>query len=210
MFVLMGSFIEKFILAARNDDVDSWINILFVVILALFWVIGSIIKGKARKTKEMEDKSIGGEPRRPGGYPKGLRKELKESLGKLRQISKAEPPRRRPYYQQQKQARREIPRTQPYIHKGPASIRSAKDKPPEPLPQIKELRPELKELSELVTPAIEQIETQFSDTFSMPQIEYLTEPMLDITDPDEIKKAILHYEILGKPLSLRDPLERIV
>jgi len=28
--------------------------------------------------------------------------------------------------------------------------------------------------------------------------------IIDYDDPDALKKAILHYEILGKPLALRD------
>ena len=28
--------------------------------------------------------------------------------------------------------------------------------------------------------------------------------VIDYSDPDALKKAILHYEILGKPLALRD------
>jgi hypothetical protein len=32
--------------------------------------------------------------------------------------------------------------------------------------------------------------------------------IIDYTDPDALKKAILHYEILGKPLGLRDPFQR--
>jgi hypothetical protein len=31
--------------------------------------------------------------------------------------------------------------------------------------------------------------------------------LLDYGDPDALKKAILHYEILGKPIALRDPSE---
>jgi hypothetical protein len=193
MFVSMDSFTEKFILAARNDDIDNWINILFVVILAIFWAVGGIIKGKTRKTKEMEDKTIGGgEPRRPGGYPKRLQKKLKESLAKPRQIPKAEPPRPRPIYQQQEQPRREVPRTRPYIHKQAVPIRAEKDKLRGPSPAIQKIQLEPKAPSEPATPTTKQI-------------EYLTEPVLDLTDPDELKKAILHYEILGVPKALRDP-----
>ena len=32
--------------------------------------------------------------------------------------------------------------------------------------------------------------------------------VLDYSDPDALRRAILHYEILGKPLSLRDPFGR--
>jgi hypothetical protein len=28
--------------------------------------------------------------------------------------------------------------------------------------------------------------------------------VIDYSDPDALKKAILHYEILGKPIALRD------
>jgi hypothetical protein len=31
--------------------------------------------------------------------------------------------------------------------------------------------------------------------------------VVDYGDPDALKKAILQYEILGKPLALRDPSE---
>ena len=33
-------------------------------------------------------------------------------------------------------------------------------------------------------------------------------PLIGYDDPDALKKAILHYEILGKPIALRDPFER--
>ena len=35
-------------------------------------------------------------------------------------------------------------------------------------------------------------------------------PVLDFGDPDELRRAILHYEILGKPISLRDRSEQII
>jgi hypothetical protein len=33
-------------------------------------------------------------------------------------------------------------------------------------------------------------------------------PIIDYTDPDALEKAILQYEILGKPMALRNPFER--
>ena len=32
--------------------------------------------------------------------------------------------------------------------------------------------------------------------------------VIDSSDPDALRKAILHYEILGKPIGLRDPSEQ--
>jgi hypothetical protein len=40
---------------------------------------------------------------------------------------------------------------------------------------------------------------------------YLSDVLSDYyEDPDELKRAILHYEILGKPLALRNPDESII
>jgi hypothetical protein len=39
-------------------------------------------------------------------------------------------------------------------------------------------------------------------------VGYEPASIIDYADPDALKKAILHYEILGKPLSLRDSSER--
>lgn len=33
--------------------------------------------------------------------------------------------------------------------------------------------------------------------------------LIDSSDADALRRAILHYEILGKPLSLRDPSQQI-
>ncbi len=39
---------------------------------------------------------------------------------------------------------------------------------------------------------------------------YFGEPLLDVSDPEAIRRAILHYEIFGKPMSLRGPGEQII
>ena len=36
------------------------------------------------------------------------------------------------------------------------------------------------------------------------EVIFYDEPLLDFSDSDKLRKAILHFEILGKPLSLRD------
>jgi hypothetical protein len=39
---------------------------------------------------------------------------------------------------------------------------------------------------------------------------YLSEVLADYENSEELKRAILHYEILGKPLALRDPSRVII
>jgi hypothetical protein len=43
-----------------------------------------------------------------------------------------------------------------------------------------------------------------------PLAKYLSEILSDYEDPEKLRRAILHYEILGKPLSLREPGEHII
>ena len=42
----MNDLLEQIILAARNNDVEGWMNILFVVVLAVLWAVGGIVKAK--------------------------------------------------------------------------------------------------------------------------------------------------------------------
>ena len=44
----------------------------------------------------------------------------------------------------------------------------------------------------------------------IPQAKYLSEILSDYDDPEKLRRAILHYEILGKPISLREPAEHII
>ena len=44
----------------------------------------------------------------------------------------------------------------------------------------------------------------------IPQEKYLSEILSDYENPENLRRAILHYEILGKPLSLREPGEHII
>lgn len=45
-------------------------------------------------------------------------------------------------------------------------------------------------------------------TTEKPETTHVTSALIDYSDADALRQAILHYEILGKPLSLRDPLEQ--
>ena len=58
-----------------------------------------------------------------------------------------------------------------------------------------EPQPEFRKVSEITATEI-------------PQAEYLSDILSDYEDPEKLRRAILHYEILGKPISLRGPSEQ--
>lgn len=115
-----------------------------------------------------------------GGIAKAKANKIKES------DFPAEPP-------ESDEARPKLP--QGYPQKPVQKISVKKHIPaPEPIVAEKKQEPAIKSL----------IEPQIGlEMPREPVAEYPREPVLDFADTDELRKAIIHYEILGKPKSLR-------
>jgi len=68
-----------------------------------------------------------------------------------------------------------------------------------------------KQIIELAVRTGSEVETKGVPTpLEVPVPAYLTEILSDYADPEQVRKVILHYEILGKPMSLREPPENII
>ena len=77
-----------------------------------------------------------------------------------------------------------------------------------PRPQI---QPDLEELPEFTAKTVKKLEDKrIGVPAEMPGAKHLSEILSDYADPDELKRAILHYEILGRPLSLRGRQEHTI
>jgi len=176
--------LEQVILAARdNGNNASWMQLLFLVVLAVFYILGSITKAKARKLEE--------EKKQPGQKPSP----------KL--------PSRAPSKPFQKAPSREIPATDstqpmPYLE-----IRPKGRKITRPRPAEKKFIPEKPHRTkELVTSAEFSLKGKPPGTYVQPQQPTTNiRNLLTLKSPADLRRAILHYEILGKPVSLRSPSE---
>ena len=210
----MNEILAQIILAAREKK--GWGNILFIVFLALFWAIGGILK--ATRAKKAEEKAGGEElSQKPGGKPaEGIKGLPKGPFQKIRRALEAELQNQRQLQAQQPQ--RKLARPQPAAQKVAAKTERAaqiptlepmeKAKSARPIPQI---QPEFQELPEFTGKTVKNLKDMRIDAPSeIPQVKHLAEILLDYSDPDELKRAILHYEILGRPLSLRGPAGQII
>ena len=107
---------------------------------------------------------------------------------------------------------RKVMRPQPAGHRPAVSAQTLKIPAGQDLPiSMPQIQPELEKLPSLKAKPDEVRKDIFpgiSKETSQP-VEPLY-PLLDFEDPDSLKRAILHYEILGKPISLRSPSEPIV
>jgi hypothetical protein len=87
-----------------------------------------------------------------------------------------------------------------------------------PIPQFKPelqelpvLETRIEELPEFTSAALKELGGRRAEVAAeVPEAEQLPEILSDYADPEELRRAILHYEILGRPLSLRDPSGQII
>ncbi len=199
MQIRMNYFFLQLIIA-QNEDTGKWVNILFVVVLAVFWLLRGVVKAKVDEAQRQKQKQ---RPVDKTRSPSSVTKEwsellLEKVLGqagsssqevKQKLISKSEPDISVPYHKKKKLSK--------FFLSQPSLEPNVQD--------LKKIDTKLQELPEFTTKALEGIsEVPLSKSSDITQAKYLTELLLDYKNPDELRKAILHYEILGKPLSLRD------
>ena len=194
----MNYWLAQLILAARNRSEDTgWVQILVFVILAAFYAIGSIVKAKANKAAPKGKEQTPGKPVRKSpeltvdlrmlkqlfGLPEEAESSSQPSLEAAKpQVSK----------QQVQPTVRKIARPQPAAgRKAPITVK----------PQVAKLQvqPKLEKVLGLTGEA--ELPTE------IPQTKYLSEILSDYENPESLRRAILRSEILGKPISLREPSE---
>ena len=222
----MNDFLVQIILAVRNSDGKdtNWMQMLVFAILAVFYVLGIILKAKTNKLKDKDQEQPSGKAgikpaesaRAPKAFPKTPYQQVQRPVG--RTISRQP----RPQVSATGGPRRKVVRPQPVVQKVATKKEQAIGLEAIELPEISELslpslqlQPDFKELKELPEFAGKPIKKLEEDKgvgipAEIPHAKAVTEPLLDYADPDKLRRAILHYEILGKPLSLRGPGEQII
>jgi len=207
----MNDLLLQIILARRNDDADSWMNILFVVVLAIFWLVGGIIKAKANKSQIGSKDNL---PRKPlrNKPPLHSREAREQMLKRLERPAADSAQSQQPHPIPQK-PRMKFSDLQAAVRKFAVEAEKAfqgdtrepvrEIKPQLTEPQIKAVKPKVTEPTNTTIKGLQ--DKRASEPAQIPESEYLSELLTDYSDPDELRRAILHYEILGKPLSLRNP-----
>jgi hypothetical protein len=194
------AFYIHYILAQDSENGFNWGNILFIAIFVVFWAVNTLLRSKANKDSKQE-KSVSKEQIKPKTRQKSLvEMMLQEVLGSPKQED-AKPRPQRP-----------VPRTHPIVKKPSKAFAKQQnifkntisddafifDSAPDVLMETKSIKVSDKELRLKSSPVSNGrvSKEQISRTVSFNQL--LGEGVV------ELEKAILYYEILGKPLSLRE------
>jgi len=193
----MNALLAQLILAARGNGVEGWMDILVLVIIAAVYGLGAIIKTKRKKPQEQVEEEMGRKPaRKPATGGRGV---LEQFVNELRGL--AEPAQGRESRPIGQPARQKIARPQPAVRKYAAQAKQAG----RVQPTTRLAKPEF------TGKTVEGLAGKRKDMAAeVPESKYLSEVLADFTDPEDLRMAILHYEILGRPLSLRDPSGQII
>lgn len=220
----MNYSLAQIILVARSRDPDGWMSILVLVLVAAVYGIGAILKAKKGKNKqEQAEEEQGRKPQRKPEGGMGLLEQF------VREIQRAvDPTQERESRPTAQPAGRKTARPQPAptVRKYAAEAKQAGWPKPKrlglelsiPAPQVQPDFEKLPEpqtgieeaLPEFTTKAVKGLVGKRKGMAEVPESNYLSEVLLDYADPEDLRRAILHYEILGRPLSLRDPSGQII
>ena len=225
----MNALLAQFILVARGSD-EGWMNILILVIVAAVYGLATILK--AKKGKKAQEQSEEQQGRKPQRKPEGGRGLLEQFVREIqRAVEPTEERESRPaaqpapkkidrpqpastvrkYAAEAKQVGRPKPRIPPAKAKRPGLELSMPALQVQPnFEELPELQTGIETLPEFTTKAVERSVGKRKGMAEVPESKYLSEVLLDYADPDELRMAILHYEILGRPLALRGPAGQII
>ena len=202
----MYYFLGEILLGARNRGAQGWMQILVFVFLAVVYALGSILK--ARSDKVEQEKLHG---RKPPPIPPERGRELqKQPLREAgRPIERAE---RTEYRPQVQPAPRKVMRPTPAAEEQRTLRQPLKAlEVPEFSFESRQLETGIEELPDYTSKTRQRLKAErLGLAAKAPKVEDVSEPVLDYADMDALRRAILHYEIIGRPLSLRDPSERII
>ena len=216
----------QIIVLARGNDIEGWMDILILVVIAVVYGLGALIRAKGKKSEEQAHEQQTRKPqRKPSSGGRGFLEQFIRDIQKAAEEAKSgreSSPRSQTILQ-----KKAHPQTQSVLQKYAAEssqessiqpiIAPVKPKPSKPTKQVQsdlEIFSELdkvpQEFPEFTTKSfglpdnLEEMPAEVIDSI------YLSDVLSDYKDPEELKKAILHYEILGRPLSLRDSSKDII
>jgi hypothetical protein len=212
----MNYFLLQLFIVAQKQDFEKWMNILFLVVLAAFWLIGGIVKVKSEQAKRQKSKSP---PRDTAARPASTKRDtgeliLEKILGSFIPDSGNQ---RRPAIQKsitKSPATREgSPRLNAKTKSNKYALRQkiSQLRKQKLLMQKQSVEPKFRKLTP-IDANINKLKDFTSDSvkkldninLKAPAEKPVSHYLLDFSDTDSIKKAILYYEVLGRPLSLRD------
>jgi hypothetical protein len=185
----------------QGGDGEGWGQLLFLMAMLAFYAAGALINKLKKKTEEKEREAGRGAAgaARPVRGPEKMRPEATRPV--------------RPVLRRPAAAPAEAPEKEIVRPKTPAEIAAERlieffgleevmaAEAARRLPPVKEVKPAVVPAKKPAAPKVEAVK--------VPEVKKVEtkapeKGLLDIKDPQDVRRAIIHYEIFGRPLSLRE------
>lgn len=196
----MSNLLAQLVLARRNPD-DGWGNILFLVVAGVIYMVVAIVNAMKSKSGDKQQQQ---QSRKPPAHDRGGRQQMPGRIQLPAGVGAAQPPgqpsgdpKKRPLLAELRAAAQKL------VAEAEQAFQVQPPKPPEPVP-TPQIEPETTPHIEPVVAPSKGLAEKQATTTEMPPTEHLSDLLSDYADPDKLRRAILHYEILGPPLALRD------
>lgn len=201
--------LTQFGLLTQGRGFDDWANILFIVVMVVLWLLAGLVKTISKKgpPQEQQDREgATGQRRRPGEtWQQRLARRAEDLQRMLEEGAGVAEPRKRPPRAPEASAQAPQAPGGKITHRpgqrGESVIVYERPQPstrPEPQVATGPYAAKTVPVETPLEPDGVQLNTLRESGGFDPAV------IIDYSDPDAIKKAILHYEILGRPLALRD------
>jgi len=191
-------------MARRRPDDEGWMSILVVIVMAVIWIVGGVVKAmKTQSGDKQQPRRV--PPRKPPAHSRGGQQQIpgrpQRPVGPApRPDQPSGAPKKRTTLADLRAAARK------FAAEAEQAFQVQMTKPQKPSPEPKpETRPAATPLVERVAATDKKIpDRQTAPAAEVQQTQYLADLLSDYSDPERLRRAIVHYEILGPPLSLRD------
>jgi len=207
-----------------QDDAGRWMNILFILVVAVFWAIGGLVKVASNKSRK-QGASRPSDGRKRETWLQQLAKKAQDIQHAIERKGSKEQPHcsYRPQEHPSEASRPPEGRVAANADRGDSSaLVYERQEPQQPAEKLQQparakagpkaaLQAERHIAAEsLNVPVAPQqpMRTPVRAATTTTPADNASPPIIDYTDLDALKNAILQYEILGKPMALRDPFER--
>ncbi|MBN1360972.1 MAG: hypothetical protein JW993_10285 [Sedimentisphaerales bacterium] len=233
----MQEWIVQLGLLAQWDDFGDWANILILLIIVVFSMIGGLIKNAEAKKRQQRvgreaapQRSLAGQPRETWQQRLARKaEEMQRALEAKYQQAQSSPQAPSPAGPRRPEPGKLMIRTD---SSGESVLVFERDRPESIAQQQAAGQQQAREAvaaarraeasrrlaarrqreAEAAAPTLYPHEPSAVATIETPAAQpnagAPVSLVIDYDDPDALRRAILHYEILGKPLAMRDPFER--
>jgi hypothetical protein len=187
-------------LVAQGHNSGDWVQLIALLAMVLISAVGGLIKryAESRRREQTATTPPGQKTRATANWRQKLEQELErigaETTGRTTRESEAD---RTPSYDATEDSSRKSER-EPNVPPAMAKTRERERLAREAVAAAKDIRESTSE------PALEPVglssETQASPSSAPTE----TRVLIDLSSPDALRRAIIQYEVLGRPLGLRD------